>query len=370
MRPVRTLLLFANSDANRTFSYHVAWPRHFLGHPAFDCTAINLADRRWHTRLRGNALARLWHGDVVVILHSVFSNSPYLVGPLLDAVRALPEPKVYFIGNEYKFMPEKMTFCDELGIAMLVSQTTSPAVHGLYRERLGCLVTGLPNTGLDPELFHSETPADERPIDLGYRADESPAYLGHDERRRLADHFLSHAGDYGLSVDISLAPEDRFAEREWAAFLNRCRGQLGSEAGGDYFTLDDDLRTLVNAYQQDHPGASFQQIRERFFDPPPAAVPMRILSGRNVEAAGTRTVQMLFEGRYDGYLQPDEHYIPLAKDFSNAAEAVEKFRDRGYCARVIENAYRMAVDLLPYPRLIDRFRATLGPRVGDAVAVR
>jgi hypothetical protein len=370
MRPVRTLLLFANSEANQTFSYYVGWPRHFQSHPAFDCTPINLADRRWLARLRGNALARLWHGDLVVILHSVFSNSPYLVGPLLDAVRALPEPKVYFIGNEYKFMPEKMAFCEELGVAMLISQTNSPAVHALYRERLGCQVTGLPNTGLDSELFRPELPASERPIDLGYRADESPKYLGHDERRRLADHFIGRAREYGLSVDISLAPDDRLAEREWARFLNRCRGQLGSEAGGDYFTLDDDLRRQVNAYERDHADATFNDIRERFFREPPSSVPMRILSGRNVEAAGTKTVQLLFEGHYDGYLVPDEHYIPLAKDFANVDEAIEKFRDHGYCARLVENAYRLATELFPYPRLIDRFRSAVTPLVGDTVAVR
>jgi hypothetical protein len=370
VRPIRTLLLFAQSEANQTFSYQLAWPRHFLRHPAFTCTTINVADRSWTARLRGNALARLWQGDLVVILHSVFSNSPYLVGPLRDAVGALPQPKVYFIGNEYKFMSAKMAFCDEIRIALLVSQSMSPAVHALYRQRLGCLVTGLPNTGLDPEVFRPEVPADDRPIDLGYRADDSPPYLGHDERRRLADHFITHAGDYGLAVDISLDPGRRFAEREWAGFLNRCRGQLGSEAGGDYFTLDDHLRSSVGAYLQDHPQAPFPEIRDRFFNPPPSSVPMRILSGRNVEAAGTKTVQLLFEGQYDGYLEPDQHYIPLAKDFSNVDEAVEKFRDRGFCARLADNAYRMANELMPYPRLIDRFRAAVQPLVGSAVAVR
>jgi hypothetical protein len=263
-----------------------------------------------------------------------------------------------------------MAFCEELGVAMLISQTNSPAVHALYRERLGCQVTGLPNTGLDAELFRPEVPATERPVDLGYRADDSPRYLGHDERRQLAAYFTAHAREYGLSIDISLAPQDRLAEREWAAFLNRCRGQLGSEAGGDYFTLDDRIRRQVNAYELDHPGTTFAEIRERFFREPPSSVPMRILSGRNVEAAGTKTVQVLFEGHYDGYLMPDEHYIPLAKDFANVDVAIEKFRDLGYCARLVENAYRLATELFPYPRLIDRFRSAVSPLVGDAVGVR
>jgi hypothetical protein len=370
MRRIRTLLLHACSDANATFSYQVAWPRQFRRHSAFRCTAINVADRAWHARLRGNALARLWRGDLIVILHSVFSNSPLLAGRLFDAVRALPQPKIYFIGNEYKFMPEKMQFCEDLGVALLVSQSTSPAVHALYRERLGCLVTGLPNTGLDPELFQPMTPPDQRPIDLGYRADDVPAYLGHNERRELAEFFVSHANKYHLSVDISLEAEDRLGERDWASFLNRCRGQLGSEAGGDYFALDDDQRVRVNAYVRDHPTATLRDLHDKFFRESPKGVPLRILSGRHVEAAGTKTVQILFEGYYDGYLHADEHYIPLKKDFSNADEAIEKFRDRALCSRLVDNAYRLATTELTYPRLLERFRVAVQPLVRAPAVAR
>jgi len=367
---IRTLLLFAQSDANATFSYQVAWPRQFRRHPAFECTPINLADRAWHARLRGNALARLWRGDLVVVLHSVFSNSCLLAGALFDAVRALPQPKVYFIGNEYKFMPEKMAFCEALGVSLLVSQSTSPAVHLLYRQRLGCDVVGIPNTGLDPERFRPDVSAERRSIDLGYRADDVPAYLGHNERRQLADFFLANAERYGLSVDISLNATDRFTESEWAGFLNRCRGQLGSEAGGDFFALDDGVRARVNAYVRDHPDASVEDIHAIFFGDRSSDVPIRILSGRNVEAAGTKTVQVLLEGYYDGYFRPDEHYIPLAKDFSNADEAVEKFRDRAFCATLTENACDVARSQLTYPKLLERFHTAAKPLVGDAAGVR
>lgn len=370
MPPIRTLLLFACSQANATFSYHTAWPRHFQRHPAFSCTAINVADRRWHARVRGNTLARVWRGDLVVMLHSVFSNSPMLTGPLFEAVRAIEAPKVYFIGNEYKWMADKMSFCDELGVSLLVSQSTSAAVHSLYRQRLGCDVIGIPNTGLDPEIFRPMRAADERPIDLGYRADEVPPYLGHNERRQLADFFKARAPQYGLRVDISLDPTDRFEEREWAAFLSRCRGQLGSEAGSDYFALDDDLRERVNEYVRHHPETPLDEVHAIFFRDRPAGVPMRILSGRNVEAAGTKTVQILFEGRYDGYFQPDEHYIPLKKDFSNADEAIRKFRDLGFCAELVENAYQMAMSELTYSRLLERVHRAVVPLVEKSAAAR
>jgi hypothetical protein len=253
-----------------------------------------------------------------------------------------------------------MAFAESLGVALLVSQSSSPRVHRLYRERLGCEVVGIPNTGIDPALFTPTTDPDTRPIDLGYRADDSPPYLGHDERRRIAAYFQDYAGALGLRVDVSLNPADRLADAAWAAFLNRCRGQLGTEAGGDYFSLTDEHRLKVNAYVVEHPGASFDEIYDRFcrgVDP----VPLRIISGRNIEAAATRTVQLLFEGEYDGYLRPDTHYIALEKDFGNAGDAIAKFRDRAFCRRLTDNAYELAMREFTYDRLVGRLRDAVAP---------
>ena len=363
MKPIRVLLVYASGGSNATLSYQQAWPRHFLAHPAFSCTPINLLGPGWQRRLGRHLRVRTWRGDAVVLLHSVFSNARLLSGRLFEAIRGLRCCTAYFIGNEYKLMPEKMRFCEELRIALLVTQTASPAVHATYRHRLGCAVVGLPNTGLDTTQFRPVTRFDDRPIELGYRALESPWYLGHRERRDMAEYFSSNAARLGLTVDISLKPDHRFAEAEWAAFLNRCRGQLGTEAGGDYFELTDATRLAVNAYLADHPDASFETVRARCFDGRSTDTPMRILSGRNVEAAGTRTVQVLFEGRYDGYLQPDVHYIPLRKDFSNVDDALRKFRDRACAERIADNAQQLVMAEFTYERLIARFANALAPLV-------
>src|SRR5579872_7634155 len=105
-------------------------------HQAFDVTALNLAGLGLGGRLAAGRAVRRWQGDAIVVLHSVFSNAQLLEGRLLDAVAKRPEPKAFFIGNEYKAMPEKMAFCDALGLALLISQCSAPDVHRLYRERL------------------------------------------------------------------------------------------------------------------------------------------------------------------------------------------------------------------------------------------
>jgi hypothetical protein len=361
MRPVRALLLYARLPENRTLSYQQAWPRAFHADPRFDCDPVDVISLRDQRRLRAHALLRRARYDAVVILHSVFSNGRHLYGPLLETVRKLRARKAYFIGNEYKGMPEKMWFCKELGIDLLVSQFTTEEPLRLYREHLpGTTVVGIPNTGWDPELFAPRVPPEERPIDLGYRAFENDVAVGHRERRELAERFTEIAATNGLRIDISLAAEDRLDEPGWAAFLNRCKGQLGSEAGGDFFELTDETRNAVRAWTAERPDAPFEEIWNRFFRDYPDPVPGRVLSGRNVEAAGTKTVQLLLEGAYGGYLEPDVHYIPLRKDFSNVDEALAKFRDEALCARLRENAFDLAHELT-YPKLIGRFEDALRP---------
>jgi hypothetical protein len=358
MRQIR-LLVVCGFDPASTFSYHTAWPKHLAAHPRFACTTINLRDQRAWTKIRALALIRAARFDAIVLLHSVFSNARLLDGRLSEAVREAKRPKVYFIGNEYKLMPGKMAFCEEMEVSLLVSQSSSPEVHRLYRERLGCAVAGLPNTGFDPALFASSPPRSERPIDIGYRADDAPWYIGHRERREIAEYFQDAAARYGLSVDISLDPSARFGEREWAGFLGRCKGQLGTEAGGDYFELDDHTREAVIAYTTRHPKVGFDEVHERFFRDYGPSVPIRIMSGRQVEAAGARTVQILLDGRYDGYFEPDVHYIPLRKDFSNADEAIRKFRDEAFCRALADRAYALVSRELTYTALIDRFAGHL-----------
>lgn len=350
----RDVVVLCAFDPGSTFSYHTAWPRHLAAHPKFAATVLNLRDKSVVSRARTMLTLGAGRFEAIILLHSVFSNAQLLDGWLLDLLQRCPQPKIFFIGNEYKLMAEKMAFAEALPVALLVSQSGSEAVLQLYRRRLGCAVCGIPNTGLDETLFAARTPRAERPIDLGYRADDAPPYIGHQERREIGEYFAAAANRYGLKVDISTNPRARFTEPEWAAFLDRCKGQLGAEAGGDFFELDDRTRNAVLAYEVAHPTGTFDDIYANFFANYGPSVPIRIMSGRQVEAAGTRTVQILFEGRYDGYFEPDVHYIPLKKDLSNADDAIRKFRDAALCDALTERALNVAREQLTYDVLIDR----------------
>ena len=358
MRPIRALVLCAAPSENATLSYQRGWPRAFTTHPSFEAAVVDVQAAGPLAVLRRTRALRS-RFDVIVLLHSVFSNNRYLGARLAQQLRDLRQPKAYFIGNEYKLMPEKLAFAEEVGVSLLVSQLPSPRVHRLYAERLLCEVAYLPSAGLDSDLFRPAVPRGEREIDLGYRGYRSPLYLGHDERALIVERVGAAAGRRGLRTDLSLDRSDRFDEAGWSRFLNRCRGQLGTEAGGDYFELTDETRKTVNAYVDEHPDAGIEVIRARFFAGYEDPIPGRALSGRIVEAAGTKTVQVLLEGGYGGYFRPDVHYIPVRKDFSNLDDVLDALEDDALCVRISDAAYEVAVGELTYGRLIDRFRASL-----------
>ena len=90
------------------------------------------------------------------------------------------------------------------GAAGLAEQLAARCID-LYRRAARLRGGGIPNTGLDPDAVRrAATPRAERPIDLGYRADDAPPYLGHSERARSREYFIGAAARYGLTVDISL----------------------------------------------------------------------------------------------------------------------------------------------------------------------
>src|SRR5205085_11803058 len=133
------------------------------------------------------------------------------------------------------------------------------------------------------------------------------------------------------------------------------------EAGADFFELTDETRNRVNAWLAEHPETSDGEVLERFFSERSGSVSGRALSGRVVEAAGTKTAQLLLEGGYGGWFRPEEHYVALRKDFSNVDEALDLLEDAAGVARMTDAAYEVARSELTYERLIDRFHDALAP---------
>jgi hypothetical protein len=359
MRPLRVLGLLADADAWRTLSYTRSLPRAVGRHPAFRLTLANVINLSLPERIALRARLRFGKHDAVFIFHSAFSNMNCIRPEFEEDMRTARRPCVFFVGNEYKLMHEKIDFARRLGVALLVTQISRRPVRDLYRDALGCDVLFLPNAIFDPELVPAGPPTVKRRISIGYRAFDGVFYLGHDDRVQIARLIEGPAQARGFSTDISLDPADRFDEKGWFAFLADCRCQLGVESGSDAFELDDRTRVAVNDYCEAHPSATFEDVRREFFADMTGRVSGRTISSRHLEAAAARCVQMLLPGEYGGVFKPDEHYIEIARDGSNVAAALDRLSDDDACTRMAEAAYEAAADNFGEARLMGRLETAV-----------
>ena len=53
----------------------------------------------------------------------------------------------------------------------------------------------------------------------------------------------------------------------------------------------------------------------------------KCISSRNFDAIGTKTAQILLEGKYNNLLKPNIHYFSLKKDYSNFDEIIELIKN-------------------------------------------
>ena len=360
---MRVAVLYSINTSNQSLSYQLGWPEAFEKFGSFKYELINIGTKRSIQSLIACEKLLGQKYDVIVLLHSVFSNALNLNWVLKQIISRTRAFKVFFIGNEYKLMPEKIEFCSFLGIQLMFSQSNNSKVFSIYQKALHCFVEHMPNTGVDLNLFKEERPFWKRPVDIGYRGYQSPLYLGHDERTQICKMFENSAITKQLSLDVSMEHADRVSGKKYVKFLNSCKSQIGTEAGGDFFDITDKTRIAVNDYITKNASANIDQIYGTFFEKYGQSVPMRIISGRNVEAGATKSIQILFEGDYGGYLKPDKHYIPLKKNCENLGEAIEKFHDIDFCKRLVANCFDIISAEFTYERLISKFETILRRRI-------
>ena len=67
------------------------------------------------------------------------------------------------------------------------------------------------------------------------------------------------------------------------------------------------------------------------------------ISPRIFEYAVMRTPMILFRGRYSGIIEPDTHYIPLEKDFSNVDQVLKRLNDLPALEAMAARAYEHLV---------------------------
>jgi hypothetical protein len=396
---VKTLVLTLAYPARA--SYYDDWADAFRSSPIFRSTVVNILDAGERRRV-GRIIDAY---DLTVVLHACTADSMSYAKPLAGPLQGRRGRLVAFVGNELNLpwapLGEKIDWLRAVRPDIVATQLLPEAGEWLYADR-GARVLALPHA-LNPRVFRPGPPSEERPIDIGARSFRYLAYLGDDDRNRIFDFFAANPFEPKLVLDFST--EHRFDRRGWAEFLARCKATIATEAGSWYLERDDatvrairryagqrmrrpltisadsrlrqiarrfpeGVRTMVRHALQRGPiryeafdaeELDFADVHGRFFaGRPRAPVYGKCISSRHFEAVGTRTLQIMFPGRYNDILEPGRHYVELAPDFSNAAECVALLRDPAARDRITEAALEHVLARHTYAHRLETLAQALG----------
>lgn len=380
-------------------SYLLDWEDALTQSPLFAATSYNLF-RRGERRA---AMRAVRGAELVVALHACTADTLEYLLPLRQALQARRGRLLVLVGNEYNLpwipLGEKRRFLREVGADWVGTQLPLEAGEWLYADT-GARVLAAPHAA-NERVFRRDKPDGERGIDLGGRSFRYPVYLGDDDRNRVYDRFAELGPAAGLRVDI--ANDARLDRPAWAAFLNDCRGTIGTEAGTWYLERDDRTALAIREFLRDRsPAPAIRadgwlhsaarrlpygwksglkallarssvrhealdmadcdgaEVKARFFaGRPRCPAYSKCISSRHFEAAATGTCQLLIEGRYNDILEADRHYIALDRDLANAKEAIARFRDPAERGRIVDAAHDLVHDAHTFRHRLTALHAAL-----------
>lgn len=336
---------FMLDEEYRRLSYVMDWLDAFRASPRLDLELCDIND----SIALAVGMRRLKSVPLAIVLHSAAGDDLSVLQRAVGAFQARTGRLLVFFGNEYVEMDHKIRFARESAADFIGSQLPIDAARWLYAECPTARVLPAP-PALNPDVYRPGT--GPRPIDIGFRGDlYDRAYaLGDIERTAILSLFGERASSWGLRADIEFVRQPR---EEWARFLAICKGIVGAESGTYYLERDDHTRRAVIPYLDAHPDASFDEVHARFFRDYPDPVSGKAISSRHFEPLGTKTCQILVEGRYNDILRPGVHYISVRKDLSDVKEAVEAFKDEKVRREITENAYEYAISAHTYAHRVE-----------------
>ncbi|MCA9840528.1 MAG: hypothetical protein KC475_00295, partial [Cyanobacteria bacterium HKST-UBA03] len=284
--------------------------------------------------------------DVVLVHYSVrLYLDDHLSPHYAKALKRFGGFKALFIQDEYDHTNRAIRWMNELGL-----HTVFTCVPPEYKEDV-YPTAKLPNvdfvqvlTGyvpLDFESFTHVKPMAERHTRIGYRGrDLSPRYGDLcREKTTIGTQMKALCKARQVAVDIEWDSSKRIYGDAWYDFVMSSRATLGTESGCNVFDFDGVLLPTIQAALSETPDLSYKAIHEKWLAPLEGQIMMNQVSPRIFEAIACRTALVLFEGTYSGVVEPDIHFIPLKKDFSNLDDVLAKLEDIPYLEQMTERAW-------------------------------
>ena len=216
-------------------------------------------------------------------------------------------------------------------------------------------------------------PIASRPIDVGYRARDLPAYFGSFGRLKaeIGRIFSERASGSALNLDISCDSNDALIGERWTDFLLDSKCSLGCSSGSSVLDEFGDIRDAVETYVAAHPTATFEEIEAHAFPGLDNRYLFDAVSPRLFEAAVFGSCQILLEGAYLPGIHAGEHYVELKRDFSNLHDvlgvvrdprAAQTIADACFEALIVPTRYRYSQRVAEVFERISKIRASRGLR--------
>lgn len=341
--------------------------------------------------------------DLIVILHSVTANNLVYLEQTLPIFEKRKGRLVVFVGNEFNAvsngMRHKRDLIRELGAEVVATQLLKETGDWLYSDVCDEVVS-VPHA-LNPNAFQPGLGIAKRNIKIGVRAGLYPSLLGDDERNRLLEKLKKlSASDEG--IDISM--DARLDRKGWSSFLQGCQSTLSTEAGSWFLDKEDLLirriesdfgvkrgvstrsvfyrvgqrlpwrlkgiaKKILGANQvsvkrtnseEEDPLSLAALQRDYFTEDARCPHYSKCVSSRHFDAIGTKTIQVLMEGRYNDILSPGKHYLPISRSLKELDEVVEQLSDATQFQEMVDEAYEYAMDAHRHDHRVDYLLASLG----------
>ncbi len=284
--------------------------------------------------------------DVVILHYSVrLIGEDYIAPSVAAALPGFAGLKVLFIQDEYDATETARRWIERLGIGLVftcVPDAYREAVYPQARFPNTTFVQTL--TGYVPAEYErplDATPIAARPLTLAYRGRELAVWYGRlaHEKVEIAWRMKALCAERGVPADIEWTEDKRIYGADWFRFLTSARATLATESGANVFDFHGDIKRAVQADQQAHPELGWEALYQRHVAAHDGHIRMNQVSPRVFEAIAVGTALVLFEGEYSGVLQPDRHYIPLAKDYRNVDEVLAKLADAPFVEALVQRAH-------------------------------
>lgn len=360
---LRVLHLYWNPP---TISLRAAISQHLQAVSAADPHGT-LTLNAWHP-----VPARIARRCDAIVLHTTFLGMrwcPAYQGfrDRLDWLGELDVPKLALPQDEYDHAHVLDDWLADWGITDVFSNFGNDVRPTLYprmasRARFHRVLTGYIDPALKQRLATGLQPLATRPNDIVYRASRLPLWFGHHGqlKHEIAGVVKTAAEPKGLRCDISTDATDTIHGDRWFEFLASSRTTIGVESGSSVLDARGEVRQALLPLHQQHAQPTLEQAN-RLLPADWDSYKFHAISPRHFEAALCKTAQILVEGDYEGILQPEKHYLPLRKDFSNLGQILQLIKNNDRLTALTDQAYTeiCAGDRYSYSGLTSVIQRTL-----------